>query len=100
MNVPKWTIDSVKVLLGIVYFYAGLAKINSDWLFKAMPLKIWLPSKYDIPLIGDLLMNQNWFHYAMSWSGMIYDLLIPFLLLYKKTRWFAFVLVVFFCPPL
>ncbi len=95
-KVPKWTIDSIKLLLGIVYFYAGLAKINSDWLFNAMPLKIWLPSKYDLPFIGDALMHQNWFHFAMSWSGMIYDLAIPFLLLYRKTRVFAFILVLIF----
>ena len=94
--VPKWSIDAIKLLVSIVYVYAGLTKINSDWLFKAMPLKIWLPSKYDLPFIGETLMQQNWFHYAMSWSGMIYDLTIPFLLLYKKTRWFAFGLVVFF----
>ena len=94
--IPNWTIDAIKIMLTIVYFYAGLAKINSDWLIKAMPLKIWLPSKYDLPLIGENLMQQNWFHHAMSWSGMFYDLLIPFLLLYKRTRIFAFILVVFF----
>lgn len=96
INVPKWTIDSVKLLLGIVYFYAGLAKLNSDWLFRAQPLKIWLPSKYDLPLIGNNLMQQEWFHYTMSWSGALYDLSIPFLLLYKRTRLLAFGLVVFF----
>nr|WP_321225631.1 HTTM domain-containing protein [uncultured Psychroserpens sp.] len=95
-QIPNWTIDSIKLLLGIVYFYAGIAKLNSDWLFKAMPLKIWLPSKYDLPIIGNNLMQQDWFHYAMSWSGMLYDLTIPFLLLYKRTRRFAFVLVVVF----
>lgn len=94
--IPNWTIDAIKIMLTIVYFYAGLAKFNSDWLIKAMPLKIWLPSKYDLPLIGENLMQQNWFHHAMSWSGMFYDLLIPFLLLYKRTRIFAFILVVFF----
>ncbi|MEO9569851.1 MAG: HTTM domain-containing protein [Polaribacter sp.] len=96
INIPKWTIDIIKILLGVVYFYAGLAKLNSDWLFRAMPLKIWLPSKYDFPLIGNTFMQQDWFHFAMSWSGMLYDLTIPFLLLYKRTRVFAFVLVVFF----
>lgn len=94
--IPKWTLDTIKLLLGIVYFYAGLAKLNSDWLFRAMPLKIWLPSKYDLPLIGGNLMQQEWFHYLMSWSGAAYDLTIPFLLLYKRTRLLAFVLVVFF----
>lgn len=95
-QVPKWTIDSIKLLLGIVYFYAGLAKLNSDWLFRAQPLKIWLPSKYDLPLIGENLMQQEWFHFAMSWGGAIYDLTIPFLLLYRRTRIAAFLLVIFF----
>ncbi|QXP79506.1 MULTISPECIES: HTTM domain-containing protein [Winogradskyella] len=95
-QIPKWTIDSIKLLLGTVYLYAGLAKLNNDWLFKAMPLKIWLPSKYDIPIIGETLMHKDWFHFAMSWSGMFYDLAIPFLLLYKKTRTLAFIIVVIF----
>lgn len=95
-TIPKWTIDSIKLLVGIVYVYAGLAKLNSDWLLRAMPLKIWLPSKYDLPFLGNSFMQQDWFHFAMSWSGMLYDLTIPFLLLYKRTRWFAFGLVVFF----
>lgn len=94
-KVPKWTIDSLKLMLCIVYFYAGLAKLNSDWLVNAMPLKIWLPSKYDLPFLGDL-MQQPWLHYAFTYSGAIYDLAIPFLLLYKPTRWFAFSLVVIF----
>ena len=95
-NVPSWTIDSLKLMLGIVYFYAGLTKINSDWLCKAMPLKLWLKSKYDLPYIGQTIMQQDWFHFLMSWGGMFYDLSIPFLLLYKKTRSFAFILVIGF----
>lgn len=95
-KVPAWTIDSIKLLLCIVYFYAGIAKLNSDWLLESMPLKIWLPSKFDLPLIGQNLMQYEWVHYFMSWGGMFYDLLIPFLLLYKPTRIFAFFLVIFF----
>ncbi len=94
--VSKWNVDSIKMLLFIVYFYSGLAKINSDWLLNAQPLKIWLMSNYDLPIIGDTIMQKEWFHYAMSWSGMFYDLLIPFLLIYNKTRVYAFLLVVFF----
>ena len=95
-EIPKWTVDAIKLLMVIVYFYAGLAKINSDWLFKALPLKIWMPSKYDIPLIGETLLQQEWVHYAMSWGGMLYDICIPFLLFYRKTRLFGFAMVVFF----
>ncbi len=94
-QLPKWTIDAIKLLLGIVYFYAGLAKLNIDWWYKAMPLKIWLPSKYKIPLLGEL-MQQEWVHYLFSYTGAIYDLVIPFMLLYKRTRGVAFVMVVIF----
>lgn len=94
-KIPRWCVDAIKLMLGIVYFYAGLAKLNSDWLFRAMPLKIWLPSKYDLPFLGDL-MQQEWVHYAFSWSGMLYDLFIPFLLLWKRTRILAFAMVVIF----
>ncbi len=93
--VSAWMVDSIKLLLGIVYFYAGLAKLNSDWLLRAQPLKIWLSTKTDLPIIGKF-MNDTWFHYTMSWSGALYDLTIPFLLLIKKTRPFAFFLVVVF----
>ena len=87
---------SIKTLVFIVYLYAGLAKINSDWLLKALPLSIWLPSKYDIPVLGDLFFNKTWVHYLMSWGGMIYDLSIPFFLLYKNTRFGAFLIVIIF----
>ena len=93
--VPRWTIDALKLLLGIVYFYAGLAKINSDWLLHAMPLKIWLSTHYELPVLGKLL-QQPWAPYVFSWSGMLYDLSIPFLLLYRPTRTLALALVVGF----
>lgn len=94
--VPRWTIDSLKIMLCIVYFHAGIAKVNSDWLLSAQPLKIWLLGNYDVPLIGDTLLQLNWVHYAMSWGGMLYDILIPFLLLIPKTRNIAFLLVIIF----
>lgn len=93
--VPTWTIDAVKLLLAIVYFYAGLAKLNSDWLIEGMPLKIWLPSKYDVPILGNWL-HREWLIYAFSWAGALYDLAIPFLLLMRRTRLAAFLLVVVF----
>ena len=94
-KIPRWNIDILKVMLTVVYFYAGLAKINSDWLIEAMPLRIWLPTNADLPLIGSFL-KETWVAYAFSWFGMIYDLGIVFLLLYKPTRLFGFFIVVVF----
>ena len=94
-RIPRWNTDILKLLLAIVYIYAGLAKLNSDWLFEAMPLKIWLPENNGIPILSSLL-HQTWVHYAFSWTGAIYDLGIVFLLLNKRTRIFGFILVVVF----
>lgn len=94
-RIPKWSVDSIKLLVAIVYIYAGIAKINSDWLLSAMPLGIWLSSKYDYVIFGDLFQKE-WIHYFMSWGGMLYDITIPFLLLYSHTRIFAFLMVILF----
>ncbi len=93
--VPRWTTGSIRLMLGLVYFYAGLAKLNSDWLFQAMPLKLWLPAKNDMPLLGPLF-NETWVAYLFSWFGAAYDLSIAFFLLYKPTRIYAYAAVIIF----
>lgn len=94
-RIPRWNIDVLKLLLAIVYIYAGVAKLNADWMLHALPLSIWLPSKYNLPLLGGL-MQKEWVHFAFSWAGAIYDLFIVFFLLYRPTRVVAFALVVIF----
>ena len=94
-KVSRWNVDIIKFLLVMLYFYAGLAKINSDWLLNAMPLKLWLPGKYELPLVGSIV-GEKWFAYLMSWCGMLFDLSIGFLLLFKKTRHYAYFFVVVF----
>jgi hypothetical protein len=93
--IPKWCIDSIKVFVCIVYVFAGLAKVNSDWLLEAQPLRIWLPAKNDLPIIGPVF-NYVWIAYVFSWLGCLYDLSIPFLLLRKNTRLVAYFAVVTF----
>ncbi len=94
-RVRAWQVDAIKVLVTIVYFYAGLAKINEDWLCRAMPMSIWMPGKLSITGLGDL-MHQRWVHYFFSWCGMLYDITIAWLLWYRPTRKFAFFLVIIF----
>lgn len=94
-RVPVWTINIFKLQLGIVYIYAGLAKLNYDWLFNAMPLKIWLPAQSHLPVIGPWL-NEEWVPYLFSWSGALYDLFIVFFLLNRSTRAVAYLAVIIF----
>ena len=88
-------VNIIRILLAMVYFYAGLAKLNYDWLFQALPLSIWLPSRADLPVIG-FLFDYKWVAIAFSWGGALYDLSIPFFLWNRKTRPYAFLAVVGF----
>lgn len=94
-HIPRWTLDALKFFVCLVYVYAGLAKVNSDWLLHAQPLRIWLPANNDLPIIGPLF-NHVETAYAFSWLGCVYDLSIPFLLLNGRTRVFAYAAVVLF----
>ncbi len=77
LKVPAWTIGILRIQLGLVYVFAGLAKLNSDWLLRAEPLKTWLPAKSHLPLIGPFLYDE-WVAYLFSWFGAGYDLFIVF----------------------
>lgn len=90
-HVPAWTIYVFRLQLCIVYFYAGLSKLTYDWLINAMPLKIWLHAKESTPFIGPFL-----YPHFFSWAGALFDLSIPFLLLYKRTQKWAYGLVIIF----
>lgn len=94
-KVPAWTINIFKLQLLLVYLFAGISKLNYDWLIAAMPLKIWLPANNDLPIIGNLL-TQNWVAYVFSWFGALFDLFIGFLLLTPKTRKPAYLMVIIF----
>ncbi|MCC6601385.1 MAG: HTTM domain-containing protein [Crocinitomicaceae bacterium] len=94
-EIPRWIISSLQLQLAFVYFFAGLAKLNYDWLMEAQPLRIWLYPHTNLPFIGSL-MDELWVAYFFSWAGAIYDLSIPFLLSFKKTRLFAYSAVILF----
>lgn len=94
-NVPAWKLALVRTQVGLVYVYAGLAKLGSDWLLHAQPLDIWLARHADLPIVGRYL-DEPWFAYAGSWSGAAFDLLIVPALLWPCTRAWAYVAVVGF----
>lgn len=94
-HIPLWCIGIIQFQLGMVYFFAGVAKLNSDWLLNAQPLRIWLQPHTNLPVIGPW-MDKEWVAYIFSWCGALYDLLIPFLLLNRRTRLMAYGTVIIF----
>ena len=41
-TIPGWCYALLRFQVGIVYTYAGVAKLTEDWLYYAQPLDIWL----------------------------------------------------------
>ena len=94
-SVPFWCIGIFLLQLVIVYTFAGIAKINYEWLIRAMPLRIWLPEHTDLPILG-YFFQFTWFAYLFSWAGMLYDLTIAYFLLWHRSRPVAYFFVVVF----
>ncbi|TNE53001.1 MAG: HTTM domain-containing protein [Bacteroidetes bacterium] len=94
-EVPAWNVWIIRFQMGVVYFFAGLAKLESDWLLEAQPLKIWLQAYRDLPVIGALFAS-SWLAFFFSWFGCIYDLTIPFFLSARRTRKIAYLFVLIF----
>ncbi len=93
--IPRWSWAILPFLMGMVYFFGGIAKLNPDWLLAAMPLKLWLKSKADLFLIGPLLAQEAT-AWIMAWVGAAFDLSIAFLMLNRRTRKFGFAFAIAF----
>ena len=93
-TVPFWSLFLLQFQIGAVYFFGAIAKMNADW-FSGEPLRHWLSTRVDFPGIGPFF-DQEWGVYAMSYSGLLLDLLAPFFLLWRKTRPFMMTAVVVF----
>ncbi|MGV7221095.1 MAG: HTTM domain-containing protein [Nitrospinales bacterium] len=97
-TVPYWNILLLKAQVFIVYFYGGIAKLNLDW-FKGEPMRHWLKkwaARDNTPDIISSFMNSELGTYFFSYGGIIFDLGIGFLLIYRKTRLLGFCLIIFF----
>ena len=95
LTVQRFYVLFPQMQLFLVYFFAGVAKLNSDWLFEAQPLKIWLPAFSHFPLIGTFL-EKEWLAFVFCWFACIYDLAIGFFLFNRRTVYVAYVFVIVF----
>ncbi len=93
-SIPSYALFVLRTQVVLVYFYGGVAKLNSDWLH-GQPLLLWLPEARHLPLLG-VLAAKPWFAYLASYAGIAVDFLIPAFLLFPKTRRVGFVVAVLF----
>ena len=89
-----WVLWLLRFHVGLPYFFGGVAKLNSDW-FAGAPLRQMLASRSEIPLIGPWLTLESVVQ-GFIWGGLLFDLLIVPLLMWKRTRVVAYLLCVAF----
>ena len=94
-TLPAWVSWLLRFQVGVVYFFAAIAKAQPDWLLHGQPLGIWLSSRTDLPVVGPYL-DLPAVALAMSWGGFLYDLTIPLWLSLRRTRPFAYAAVLGF----
>ena len=87
-TVPAWTLYLLRYQIALVYIFAAIAKVGTDWVLHAQPLSIWLSARTDLPYWT--LVRGNPVAYAMSWGGLVYDATIVGFLLWSRTRVYAY----------
>jgi len=86
--VPAWTLWLVRIQVGIPYFYGGIAKLNSDWVHGGEPMRTWLRPFTKLSAFGSLFAS-DWVVYVFVVGGLMLDLLVVPLLLWRRTRLFV-----------
>ena len=81
---PRWSRWLLLAQLEIVLIYAGIVKINPDWLNLA-PLEQWLLKREDLWLVGELF-TQRWAVVLGAYGVIVLHLVGAPLLLWKRTR--------------
>lgn len=94
IGMPFWCKFLLMFQVASVYVFGGIAKIYPDWLDGTFP-RIALNGKSSFPVIGQYF-TEEWFYMSIAYGGFLFDLLIIPLLLYKRTRWFGFIVSIFF----
>lgn len=91
---PRWVLLILILQVWLVYTFASVAKFYPDWLDASMA-GLLMSGKSDYWLIGNVL-QENWVHWTIAYTGILFDLLIVPLMLWKRTRMLGFVISVFF----
>ena len=81
---PRWNLFIFQFMLGLIYTYSGISKINPDWMQNGQPLASFLPHKWPFKLLSDDIKPQLFV--LLSYGGMCFDLTITWILSWKRTR--------------
>jgi hypothetical protein len=76
-QVGYWELFLLRFQICVVLFFAGLAKLNADWLIHAAPLYLNLVKHFSVLSYP---LQEKWMAVVLSWGGMLSDLGLGILL--------------------
>ncbi len=87
-TVPAWALWALRFQLAAPMFFAGLAKLNPDWL-RGEPLRMWLAARPDFPVLGQFF-DVGPVVWGMVYGALLIDLLFAGYMTNRRTRVFGF----------
>jgi hypothetical protein len=87
-QVGYWEVFLLRFQICVVFFFAGLAKVNADWLIDAAPLYLNLVKNFSF--LGYPL-QEKWIAVVLSWGGMLSDLGLGILLFINRWHKLTFI---------
>lgn len=84
-NLPAWTLWLLRAQVEIMLIFAGIVKINSDWL-QLQPLKMWLAARGDFSFGLGYLFTQDWAVAAAAYGVILLHIVGAPLLLWRRAR--------------
>jgi hypothetical protein len=95
--IPFWPIFLLRFQMFVVYFFGGVTKLDPDWLIDGSPMRSWLSDPATIAPLRSFVPEEilsslsSWLSrpdvaVAAGWLGMLFDLAIGPMLLFRRTR--------------
>lgn len=88
VTAPAWMFWLLRAQIAVPYVFGGLAKLNGDWL-SGEPLRTRLAEAGFAPLLGSAFRGE-WMIYVVSYASLLFGLTVVPLLLFRRTRIWAF----------
>jgi vitamin K-dependent gamma-carboxylase len=113
-KIPRWHVMLFRYQISIVYFFGGIAKLNTDWM-NGWPIRKWMTDAYkdafnevflkdpntnsnipkNVMVYLDLLPEM--LTYIVAWGGIVFDLCIPFVMSAQYTiKYYGFLTICLF----
>lgn len=92
---PRWALWLLQFHVALPYFFGGVAKLAPDWL-RGQPMALVLELRQDRLDLLAPYASEPWLIMTLTWGGLIFDLLVVPLLLWKRTRLVGFLVSIGF----